>query len=107
VPATPHRFRRLDWIELLGPTVPVADSFPSRFLGLALLARERAGAGLLLPRCRSVHTFGMRFRLDLLFLDADHRVIEIRRDVPPCRIARCRASAAVLELPAPALKARR
>ncbi len=66
---------------------------------MALLSRDRAGAGLLIPRCGSVHTLGMRFRLDLLFFDAAGRVIEIRRNVPPLRLVRCPAADAVLELP--------
>ena len=49
--------------------VPVAVTLPSRLLGLALLRPGRAGAGLLIPRCRSVHTFGMRFALRVVFLD--------------------------------------
>jgi uncharacterized membrane protein (UPF0127 family) len=98
--ARPRRFRRLTRTQLRGLEVPVATSFLSRFLGLALLPRELAGPGLLVPRCRSVHTFGMRFRLDLLFLDADEGVLEIRRDVPPARVARCARAAAVLEVPA-------
>jgi uncharacterized membrane protein (UPF0127 family) len=96
-----RRFRGLPRRELLGFTVPVAMSRRSRLLGLALLARERAGEGLLLPRCRSVHTFGMRFPLDLIFLDAGGRVIELRRSMPPGRVARNPDADAVLELPAP------
>ncbi len=98
---TPLRFRRLRWTELLGVEFPVATTRLSRLLGLALLSRERAGAGLLIPRCRSVHTLGMRFRLDLLFFDAAGRVIEIRRNVPPIRLVRCPPADAVLELPSP------
>ena len=70
-------------------------------LGLALLRRERAGPGLLFPRCRSVHTFGMRFTLDLIFLDEYRRVVEVRREVPPRRLVRCPAAMAVLEFPSP------
>ena len=98
---TPDRFRGLEGIELLGLEVPVATTLVSRLLGLALLPRERAGPGLLIPRCRSVHTFGMRFRLDLFFLGVEHRVIEIREGVPPFRLARCPAASAVFELPSP------
>jgi uncharacterized protein len=97
----PLRFRSLERVDLLGFSVPVASTVPSRFLGLALLRRERAGEGLLIPRCRSVHTFGMRFPLDLLFLDERGRVVEIRRDVAPRSLVRCAAASAVLELPAP------
>jgi uncharacterized membrane protein (UPF0127 family) len=97
----PIRFRGLERTELLGHGVPVATSPLSRLLGLALLPREMAGPGLLIPRCRSVHTFGMRFRLDLVFLDADDRVVELRRAVPPGRLIRCPGAMAVLELPSP------
>jgi uncharacterized membrane protein (UPF0127 family) len=86
---------------VLGVEVPVASSFPSRFLGLALLRRDRAGPGLLIPRCRSVHTFGMRFPLEVVFLDGAGRVLDQRRAVPPNRIMRCPDASAVLELPSP------
>jgi uncharacterized membrane protein (UPF0127 family) len=97
----PFRFRGLERRQFLGFEVPVATTRLSRLLGLAMLSRERAGAGLLIPGCRSVHTFGMRFPLDLLFLDSDGLVIEFCRDVPPGRVFRCRRAAAVLELPSP------
>jgi uncharacterized membrane protein (UPF0127 family) len=97
----PIRLRGLERAQILGSTVPVATTLPSRLLGLALLRRGRAGTGLLMPRCRSVHTFGMRFPIDVLFLDAEGRVIELRRAVPPCRVLRCTGAMAVLELPSP------
>jgi uncharacterized membrane protein (UPF0127 family) len=86
---------------MLGVRVPVASSVSSRLLGLSLLRRERAGSGLLIPRCTSVHTFGMRFPIDLLFLDEENRVIDLHRAVPPCRVIRCPGAMAVLELPSP------
>jgi uncharacterized membrane protein (UPF0127 family) len=79
---------------------PVADSFRSRLCGLAWRERAQAGPGLLIPRCSSVHTFGMRFALDLYFLDRDGRVLSVRRRVPPRRIVWCRGAFAVLEVPA-------
>jgi uncharacterized protein len=97
----PHRFRTLEQTEILGTTVPVGTTRPSRTLGLSLLRRRNAGPGLLIPSCRSVHTFGMLFRLDVAFLDAEGRVIELRRDVPGGRILRCPTADAVLELPSP------
>lgn len=83
-----------------GLLVPVATGRFSRLLGLAWLDRERAGAGLLIPRCSSVHTFGMRFPLDLHFLDRAGAPIEVRLGVPPRRLAWCHGAAAVLEIPA-------
>ena len=97
----PRRFCRLGRLRAGGIDVPVATGFRSRLLGLALLGRERAGPGLLIPRCRSVHTFGMRFPLDVFFLDEAGRVIELRRAVSPNRVVRCPGAIAVLELPSP------
>ena len=96
---TARRFRGLEWTTVHGHRVPVADSPLSRLLGLALLGRERAGPGLLIPRCRSVHTFGMRFRLDVVFLDSGWKVIARRRGVPPGHVLLERGADAVLELP--------
>jgi len=89
-------------VELQGRVVPVAATWRAKLLGLALLDRDAAGAGLLLPRCRSVHTFGMRFGLDLVFLDGDMTLVSIRRGVPSGRIASENRAWAVLELPAAA-----
>lgn len=94
-----RRLRDLSTTLILGHEVPVASSFQARLLGLAHLDREQAGAGLLIPRCSSVHTFGMRFPLDLIFLDHIGRPCSIRRDVPSRRCVWDRRACAVLELP--------
>ncbi len=95
-----QRLRGLPRRRVLGREVPVATGFGARLLGLAWLDAERAGPGLLIPRCASVHSFGMRFELDLVFLDRDGAPLAIRRRLPPRRLAGCRGAAAVLELPA-------
>lgn len=82
--------------------VPVAASRRSRLIGLALLSRAQAGAGLLIPRCRAVHTLGMRFAVDLHFLDSSGAPVSIRRAVPARRFAFERRARSVLELPAQA-----
>jgi uncharacterized membrane protein (UPF0127 family) len=96
-----RRLSRLSTTTIAGREAPVASGFRARFLGLAHLDRDRAGPGLLIPHCRSVHTFGMRFVLDLVFLDESLAPIEVRRAVPPRRVAWARGAAMVLELPAP------
>ena len=80
-----------------------ARSFGSRLRGLAL--RDEAGWALLIRRCRCVHTFGMRFALDLVWLDAEGRVMRVDRGVRPRRVVRCRKAAAVVEVPSPARRA--
>lgn len=85
---------------MLGRPFPVASGFGPRLLGLALLNRDRAGPGLLIPRCRSVHTLGMRFALDLYFIDRDGRIVSRRSGVRPGRVVSDRRATAVLEVPA-------
>ncbi len=77
----------------------VADTRWLRLRGLALRRRSRVRAALLIPDCDSVHTFGMLFRLDVLFLDREGRVLREVCGVVPGRVLRCRGAAAVLEIP--------
>jgi uncharacterized protein len=97
----PRRFRRLQSTTVLGREFPVADGATARLLGLAFLDREEVGPGLLIPRCSAVHTFGMRFALDVVFLDSAGRPCSARSAVPPWRFASDPRADAVLELPAP------
>jgi uncharacterized membrane protein (UPF0127 family) len=90
----------LEHRAILGHDVQVAVGFRARLLGLALLDRADAGPGLLIPRCSSVHTFGMKFALDVYFLADDGTILDARRAVRPRRFLACRGAAAVLEIPA-------
>jgi uncharacterized protein len=56
--------------------------------------------GLLIKPCGSVHTFFMRFPIDVVFLDRELSVVAVRPDVPPWRTARARGAKVVLELAA-------
>jgi hypothetical protein len=94
------RFRGLGREWVLGCEAVVATSGRARLLGLAHLDLEAAPAALLIPRCRCVHTFGMRFALDLHFLDEVGAVVERRLAVPLRRLAFCGKASAVLEIPA-------
>jgi hypothetical protein len=94
-----RRLRRLPRQTILGREVPVAVGFRARLLGLASLDRAAAGQGLLIPRCSSVHTFGMRFPLDVYFLTEDDDVLGVRQAVGPRRFVAHRGAAAVLEIP--------
>jgi len=87
-------------IEIGGLEVAIAAGLRARWLGLAHLDRERVGTGLLIARCTSIHTFGMRFALDVHFLDGALEPIAVVRDVGPRRIVSHRAAKAVLEVPA-------
>ena len=93
---------RLDRLPVLaggaGPLrIHVARRFGERRRGLAGLARVPPGRALLLPRCRAVHTVGMRVALDLVWLGADGAVLRVDRGVGPGRLRWCRAAGGVLE----------
>ncbi len=95
---------RLERLPQLGGgervTVYVAASFRARLVGLAGLCAMPARSALLLPRCSSVHTFGMRFPIHVLFLDQDFEVIAERRSVKPGRFVWQRGAKAVVEFQA-------
>ncbi len=80
--------------------MPVAEDWRSRLLGLAFLPATEAGEGLLIPRCRAVHTLGMRFRLDVVFLGREGEVVRRVEGVRPGRFVSERGADAVLEVPA-------
>jgi uncharacterized membrane protein (UPF0127 family) len=98
---------RRDWRERLGALpaqelpggllVHEARGLRARRRGLAGLEDLDADRALRIGRCRAVHTFGMRFALDLVWLAADGTVVRLDRDVPPRRHRSCRRAAAVVE----------
>jgi uncharacterized protein len=79
--------------------IVAAAGFRRRLFGLAL-RRRRPDHALLIPHCRSVHTFGMRFPVDLIWLDELGDVLAIDERVPPRRVRSLRGAAAVIETPA-------
>lgn len=65
--------------------------------GLAGLEELPPQVALRIHGCRSVHTVGMRFPLDLLWLDAEGAVVRLDRGVPARRVRGCRAARSVVE----------
>jgi uncharacterized protein len=75
-----------------------ARSFGERRRGLAGLEALPAGWGLHILHCRSVHTFGMRFPLDLIWLGKDGTVVRVTRGVKRRRQATCLRARTVIEV---------
>ncbi|MDY6944328.1 MAG: DUF192 domain-containing protein [Pseudomonadota bacterium] len=81
--------------------VQMACSFRSRWMGLLRRTNIPEHAGLLLVPGGSIHTLGMRFTIDVVFLTRQMRVLELVERVPPWRIVIApRDTAIVLELAA-------
>jgi len=80
-------------------------AFDSNTRRRGLLGRDAmpAGSGLVIAPCSSVHTFFMRFAIDIIFAARDGRVIKVRRRVAPWRIAAALGAFAVIELPSGSL----
>jgi uncharacterized protein len=91
---------------VLGTRVGVADRWWLRLRGLQGRPALAAGEGLLLRPCRAVHMLGMRFSLDVAFLDRRGTVVAgYSRLAPGGRTRWHRAAADALELPAGTLEA--
>jgi len=78
--------------------VRVADNFLSRALGLLIGAPLRAGEGLLIAPCAAIHTFGMRYAIDVVFVDRRGRVLKVCPEVRAGRMRIARGARGVLEL---------
>ena len=86
----------------LATQLRIAETHWSRFRGLmcADASSFPAGRGLWLVPSRGVHTFAMRFPIDVLYLDRDKTVVHLEQNLKPWRMAPVRMNAiSVLELP--------
>jgi len=80
--------------RVLIPTLERAGNFWQRAVGLLGRSSLPVGVGLWLKPCSAIHTFGMRFAIDLLFLDRAGCVVCVLRNVRPWRTATGGAGAA-------------
>ena len=86
--------------SVVGEQIRVADGVWSRFVGLLGSASLVPGDGLLLYPSQGVHTLGMRFPIDVVFLSQDFQVVALRERLKPWRMTSLiPRSTSVLELP--------
>ncbi len=86
--------------QVLADQVQVATSFYQRTKGLLGRTGIEKGEGLYITQCRSIHTFFMRFSIDILFLDSERKVTKVISELKPFRVAfGARRTIGVLELP--------
>ncbi|WP_426750108.1 DUF192 domain-containing protein [Myxococcus sp. Y35] len=92
--------------RLLADRAERASSFLHRFKGLMGRRSLAMGEGLHIAPCNSIHTFFMRIPIDVLFLDAQGRIVKQMAALPPWRATSVYfQSRSVLELPAGVLAA--
>lgn len=75
-----------------------ATRWHERAIGLLLTPRLDDPVGLWIARCNAVHMLGMRYAIDIAFVDADGRVLKQVANLRPMRMAACRAASASVEL---------
>ena len=92
---------------VLAEQVEVADHGATRRKGLLGCNALGPGEGLWIVPCESVHTFGMRFAIDLVYVDRKLRVRKVRSGVPPWRLSACLSAHSVIELASGAARASR
>jgi len=90
----------IDRNSVLATQLEVADTGAKRNKGLLGRKGLPPGGGLWIVPCESVHTIGMQFPIDLVYLDRKLRIRKICNEVGPWRISICVSAHSILELPA-------
>lgn len=91
--------------EVISSRVMLADKVYSRLIGLMGKKGLPADSALILKPCFQIHTFFMRFNIDVIFLSRDMHVIHVIENMLPWKISKfIRDSYYVVELPGGTLK---
>ena len=85
---------------MLAEAADLANTSATRRTGLLKHKRLEPGDGLWIVPCESVHTFFMKFPIDLVYLDKRRKVRKVRHAIPAWRLSACLTAHSVLELPA-------
>ncbi len=85
---------------VLGTRIRLADDLLGRLRGFLLRPAPEPGEGILLSPCQGVHMFGMRYPLDVVFIDDEGQIVRIYESLRPWRwTAVDRSASHALELP--------
>ena len=90
--------------SVLAESADVADQSAARRKGLLGRSTFTQGEGLWITPCESVHTWGMKFPIDVVYLDRSRRVRKVRENMTPWRMSMHLLSESVLELPTGAIR---
>jgi hypothetical protein len=90
---------------VLADAAEVADTSEKRRTGLLKHERLDPGQGLWIVPCESVHSFFMKFAIDLVYLDRNKKVRKVRHRMVAWRLSACLSAHSILELPAGAVAA--
>ncbi len=85
---------------VLAETAVKANTSEKRRTGLLKHESMPKGEALWIVPCEAVHSFWMKFAIDVIYLSKKKRVLKIRKNMVPWRISGCLAAHSVLEVPA-------
>ena len=91
--------------NILALNVVLADTFLTRLKGLLATKQLETGKGLVIRPCSSIHTVGMNYDIDVVFVGSDDNVLKVVSNMPANRFALCRKSSYIIELPAGTIEA--
>jgi uncharacterized membrane protein (UPF0127 family) len=86
--------------QVVGDRIRHCTTGRDRRVGLLKDTALEAGTGILLEPCEGVHTFGMKFPIDIVFLNRKRKIVALHRSVPARRLRLSLRAHATLELPA-------
>jgi len=84
--------------ECLVASVRFAVLWWERASGLLAMPRLKRGEGLLIDSCRAVHTIGMRYPIDIIFVDSEWSIVRVVNQLPTFRFRAARAACRTLEM---------
>lgn len=93
------RFKAMCNGREIASNIKIADEFMSRLIGLMFIEDIKDGDGLLIKTCNSIHSFFMKFSIDVIFLSNDYEVVKVIENMTPWKVSWMYFKAAqVLEL---------
>lgn len=73
---------------IIADNIAIAESFFKRLTGLLRHKKLEAGEGMLICPCSQVHTYGMKFSIDVIFLAKDNHIIQIEQAMAPGKMSK-------------------
>ena len=81
-------------------SITIANHFFSRLRGLLFKPALKLNEAILITPCNSVHTLGMGYAIDIVFLSADNQILKMVNNCLPMRLANCKHAVHTLEMQA-------
>ena len=82
---------------IIATEAKLADNFLARLKGLLGTELLEKGSALIITSCNGIHTVGMKYSIDIIFVDKNNKVIKIVTNMPSMKFTLCRRASYVIE----------